>query len=89
MVLALALLPRVPAHNSAQCESTHLKFGWGKMSEVKENAESSSPEAKRPKFENVQAKLVDRKWLPGSKGEQQESSFKIMQFNTLADGRYT
>ena len=56
-------------------------------------AAEASPEAKKLKLESAQPKLVDRKWLNTSaKKDQQDSlanrngSFKIMQFNTLADG---
>lgn len=58
-----------------------------------------SPEKKKPKLEigdSVEPKLVDRKWLEvrctpqsqdGAKGSS-SNKFKIMQFNTLADGMH-
>ncbi len=47
----------------------------------------ASPEPKKPKLEPSGDNLVCRKWLGGSSKEDQDAcSFKIMQFNTLADG---
>lgn len=56
------------------------------------SADEEEPEKKTTRLDSdtsVQLGLVDRKWYTSEARDASKNSFKLLQFNTLADGKKT